>query len=316
MVTAFGCPSPQKVPVSQPAIQTEQLTRDFGPDRAIDRATDRTIARRTTDGAVVRAVVRAVDHLDFSVAAGTVFALVGPPAAGKTTLLRLLLGLLPPTSGTARVLGYDVRSQGAAIRSHTGALIESAGLYDRLTAQENLDFYASIWHLSSGDRAARIHELLTHFDLWERRNEMVQGWSPELRQKLGLVRSLLHRPRLLLLDEPLRGLEPSFASALHADLATLAAHEGVTVLFTSRDLDTAAPFCQALGILQKGRLLAVGTPRDLHQGGCDHKVVIAGRGFTQETVDLVRRRRDVRAVIWSGGLLVVELVDGASSAWW
>ena len=289
MATAYGCPSPRKVPVAQPAIQTEQLTRDFGAGRA-------------------------VDHLDFCVATGTVFSLVGPPGAGKTTVLRLLLGLLPPTSGTARVLGFDVRSQGAAIRSQTGALVESAGLYDRLTVYENLDLYARIWHLSAVDRAARIFELLMHFDLWERRDELVGSWGPELRQKLGLVRSLLHRPRLLLLDEPMRGVEPAFACALQADLAALVTHEGVTILFTSNDLGSAAPFCQAVGILENGRLLAVGTPQDLYPERRGPKLEITGRGFTQETVDLVRRRRDVRGVAWSEGTLVVELADEASSA--
>jgi ABC-2 type transport system ATP-binding protein len=243
-----------------------------------------------------------------------VFALVGPPGAGKTTVLRILLGLVPPTAGTAWVLGRDVRSEGAAIRSQTGALVDSAGLYDRLTAQENLELFARIWRLAPAARSARIRELLVHFGLWERRDELPETWGQGLRQKLTLARTLLHRPRLLLLDEPARNLDPGSASCLHAELTALTAHEGVTVLFTASDLRSAAPFAQVVGILRNGRLLTSGSPKELCRLGCSPTVEISGRGFTQETVDLVRRRRDVHKVTWYDGMLVVELAGGASGA--
>lgn len=276
-------------PKAQAVIQTEQLTCDY----------------RT---------VRAVDCLDLRVEAGTVFALVGPPGAGKTTVLRVLLGLVVPTAGTARVLGCDVRKEGAAIRSQTGALLESAGLYERLTAQENLDFFARIWHLSPAARAARTRELLVHFGLWERRAELPGNWTPGLRQKLSLARALLHRPRLLLLDEPAHNLDPASAVNLHADLAALTAHEGVTVVFTARDLRSVLPFAQTVGILSGGRLLCAGTPEELCRLGCGTRIEINGRGFTPEMVDLVRRRHDVHKVTWSDGTLVVELAGETSGA--
>jgi ABC-2 type transport system ATP-binding protein len=121
--------------------------------------------------------VRALDGLTIEVPRGIVFGFLGPNGAGKTTTIRLLLGLLDPTSGSARVLGFDTRTQAGEIRSHSGALLEHTGLYERLTALDNLDFYARIYRMAEKDRLARIQGLLEHLGLWERRSRPLAGWS-------------------------------------------------------------------------------------------------------------------------------------------
>jgi len=134
------------------AIYTENLTRDFS-------------------------TVRAVDGLTLEVPAGTIFGFLGPNGAGKTTTIRLLLGLLEPTAGRAEVLGFDTRTQADEIRARTGALLEHHGLYERLSAEDNLEFYGRVWRLPRAERQTRIRELLTHLGLWERRKEKVETWS-------------------------------------------------------------------------------------------------------------------------------------------
>ena len=134
------------------AIRTEDLTRDF-------------------------ATVRAVDALSLTVPKGIIFGFLGPNGSGKTTTIRLLLGLLEPSAGRAEVLGFDLARQADEVRSRSGALLEHDGLYERLSAADNLEFYGRIWQLSAAERAARIKELLSHFSLWERRKEMAGAWS-------------------------------------------------------------------------------------------------------------------------------------------
>ena len=158
--------------------------------------------------------VKAVDDLSLEVPAGIVFGFLGPNGAGKTTTIHLLLGLLEPTQGQAAVLGCDTRTQAAEIRAHTGALLEFAGLYERLSAEDNLDLYGRIYHIPAPDRRARSKELLTHLDLWDRRKDPVGKWSRGMKQKLAVARALFHHPPLVFLDEPTAGFDPLAATAL------------------------------------------------------------------------------------------------------
>src|SRR5512139_3822757 len=153
------------------AIRTEDLARNFG-------------------------AVRAVDSLSIEVVSGSVFGFLGPNGAGKTTTIRLLLGLLEPTRGRAEVLGFDTRSQAGDIRQRCGALLENSGLYERLSAEDNLEFYARAWRMPAPERKSRIQSLLTEMGLWERRKELAGTWSRGMKQKLAVARALLHRPAL------------------------------------------------------------------------------------------------------------------------
>jgi ABC-2 type transport system ATP-binding protein len=258
--------------------------------------------------------VRALDRLSLEVPAGTVFGFLGPNGSGKTTTIRLLLGLLEPSSGSAEVLGLDTRRDGDAIRQRTGALLEHAGLYERLAAEANLEFYGRIARLSRSDRRARIRELLTHFGLWERRHEQAGRWSRGMKQKLAVARALLHRPALVFLDEPTAGLDPVAAAALRSDIVGLAAREGVTVFVTTHNLSEAERMCTRVGVVQRGRLLAEGTPRELSRRAGASRLRVVGAGFTPEVVERARRLPIAAEARLDGGEMIVEMHEDASAA--
>jgi len=275
-------------PTNGMAIRTEGLTRDFTR-------------------------VRAVDDLTLEVPAGIVFGFLGPNGSGKTTTIRLLLGLLEPTAGRAEVLGFDVGTRAGSVRERAGALLEHTGLYERLSAIDNLEYYGRIARMSAADRTARIQELLTHFGLWERRTETVGSWSRGMKQKLAVARALLHRPSLLFLDEPTASLDPVASAALRDDLARLVAREGITVFLTTHNLAEAERLCTEVAVIRQGRMLAVGRPDEL-SARKGTRVEVKGRGFTEQLATLVGDRPEVTTAAMNDGRLIVVLRDGAEMA--
>ena len=205
----------------------------------------------------------AVDRLTIEVPSGIVFGFLGQNGAGKTTTIHLLLGLLEPTSGEAQVLGYDVKCQADLIREKTGVLLEYKGLYERLTALDNLELYGRVWHIPSNERHERNKELLTHFNLWERRNDKVVDFSKGMKAKLAVARTMIHRPPLIFLDEPTEGLDPVAAVSLRDDLVKLASKEKVTVFLTSHNMPEVEKICNQIGIIKKGKLIAFGSPGEI-----------------------------------------------------
>jgi ABC-2 type transport system ATP-binding protein len=272
------------------AIRADSVTRDFGP-------------------------VRALDALSLEIPKGIVFGFLGPNGAGKTTAIRVFLGLIEPSAGRAEVLGLDTRRDGAAIRTRCGALLEHPGLYERLSANDNLEFYGRAWHVPRRVRQERIRELLTRFGLWERRDDPVGRWSRGMKQKLSVARAVLHRPDLVFLDEPTSGLDPVATAGLREDLAALAAHEGVTVFLTTHNLNEAERLCAQVGVIRGGRLLAVGSPESLRARQDSGRVDIIARGLTSDVVAALRARTDVVASLTvKDGRLSVSLTSGASPA--
>jgi ABC-2 type transport system ATP-binding protein len=251
--------------------------------------------------------VKAVDDLSLEVPAGIVFGFLGPNGAGKTTTIHLLLGLLEPTQGQANVLGFDTRTQADEIRTRIGALLEFAGLYERMTAEDNLDFYGRIYHMPAAERRARIKELLTHLDLWDRRKDPVGNWSRGMKQKLAVARALLHHPPLIFLDEPTAGFDPVAAATLHNDLASLVAREGVTVFLTTHNLTEAEKLCAQVGVIRQGKLLAVGNPDELRLRTGGPQAEIVGEGFNDQTLALLRERPEVATVALHTSHLTIEL---------
>ena len=268
--------------VADVAIRTQHLTRDFG-------------------------TVRAVDDVTLEVPAGIIFGFLGANGAGKTTTIHLLLGLLEPTAGGAEVLGFDSRTQGQQIRERTGALLEFTGLYERLSARENLDFYGRVWHMSAAERAARIQELLTHFGLWDRRDDRVGTWSRGMKQKLAVARALFHHPRLVFFDEPTAGLDPVAAASLRDDLAALAAREGVTVFLTTHNLPEAERLCKLVGVIRQGKLLALGAPDQLRTQTGAPRVEVIGEGFGEAALAALRTQPEVEQVALENGHLLIDL---------
>lgn len=263
-------------------IHTEHLSRSFG-------------------------TVKAVDDLSLDVPAGIVFGFLGPNGAGKTTTIHLLLGLLEPTKGQARVLGFDTRNQSEAIRAHSGALLEFAGLYERMSAQDNLDLYGRIYRMSAPDREARIKELLIHLDLWERRRDQVGTWSRGMKQKLAVARALFHHPPLIFLDEPTAGFDPVAAAALRDDLASLVAREGVTVFLNTHNLAEAEKLCAQVGVIRQGKLVTVGAPDELRARTGGPQAEIVGRDFTEQMLTTLRERPEVAHAELHNSHLLLEL---------
>ena len=271
------------------AIRTERLSRDF-------------------------TAVRALDELSIEVPTGSIFCFLGPNGAGKTTTIRLLLGLLEPTRGRAEVLGLDTQTQADSIRMQCGALLEHNGLYERLSAEDNLQFYSKVWRLPSPDRQVRIKELLTHLDLWERRKEPVVNWSRGMKQKLAMARALLHRPALLFLDEPTAGLDPAAAAKLRDDLADLVEQEGVTVFLNTHNLAEAERLCHQIGIIRQGKLLADGAPSELRAQAGNPQLIITGKGFTPQVIQQLLDRVEVLSADLQDHNLNIQLTDGVETA--
>ena len=270
------------------AIQTTQLTRSFG-------------------------ALKAVNRLTLEVPRGTVFGFLGPNGSGKTTTIRLLLGLLDADEGSAQVLGFDIRTQAEEVRIRCGALLEHHGLYERLSAAGNLDYYGAIWHMSKAAREKRIQELLEPLDLFKRRAEPIGRWSRGMKQKLAVARTLMHRPALVFLDEPTAGLDPVASATLREDLAALVAQEGVTIFLTTHNLFEAEKLCNQVGVINHGQLLAQGSPADLRSKTSVPRLYITGQGITSQVLEDLKNNVLIKKVQKQNEKLVIDLNDLARS---
>ncbi len=246
-----------------------------------------------------------LDGLDLRIERGKVFGLLGANGAGKTTTLRILLGLVKPDSGKVAVLGFDPHEAGDEVRRRVGVLLEHDGLYGRLSALNNLDYFARIHRLSRAERNQRIETLLRSVDLWERRDEAVVTWSKGMRQKLAIARALLSKPQLVLLDEPFSGLDPVAAADLRATIVDLSRGDRTTVVITTHDLAHVEKSCDEVAVLKAGRKLASGAPSELvHR---EHiRVRLRGSGLTEAV--LIAMASDGRIAGYSmefGGAVVL-----------
>lgn len=226
-----------------------------------------------------------VDEVSLDIPRGLVYGLLGPNGAGKTTIVRMLSTLLRPTSGTARVNGFDVLSDPGKVRSSIGVLPEDTGLYDRLTATETLEFYGGVQGLAGGLVRERSDALLKMFELFDRRHDRVGKYSRGMRQKLALARALIHDPPVLLLDEPTLGLDVMSTRAIR-EYVKRVAREGKTVLLTSNNMYEAQLLCSRVTILNRGAVRASGTVGEL-------EAMSKGRGLEEVFVNLVRSESGV-----------------------
>jgi ABC-2 type transport system ATP-binding protein len=230
--------------------------------------------------------IAAVQGLDLEVRRGEVFGLLGPNGSGKTTTIRMLCGLLLPTSGSASVIGFDVTTEGDAIRKRIGYMSQRFGLYDDLTVTENVRFYATIYGLRGAQREQRMAELFGELDLNERARQLAGTLSGGWKQRLALACATAHRPAMLFLDEPTAGVDPAARRRLWQIIHQLAA-AGTTVLVTTHYMDEAER-CGRLAFLSRGQLIAVGTTAEIE------------KSFGQPTIEDVfveLQRRDEGVVV-------------------
>jgi ABC-2 type transport system ATP-binding protein len=269
------------------AVETEHLTRRFGE-------------------------FVAVDDVSFQVAHGEVFGFLGPNGSGKTTTIRMLCGLLAPTGGVGRVLGLDVARQAEQIRAQIGYMSQKFSLYGDLTVRENMEFYAAVYGVPRGERNARIAELVAMAGLAGREDELTGNLSGGWRQRLALGCAIVHRPRVLFLDEPTSGVDPE-ARRVFWDLIYELAATGVTVFVTTHFMDE-AEHCNRIGLMYAGRLVALDTPEALKRGTLAGEVLEI-EGTPQDAArDVAERLAGVREVAPHGARLHAIVDDAARRA--
>jgi len=212
------------------AIETQALTRDYNGRRA-------------------------VDGISFCVAPGEIFGFLGPNGAGKTTTIRMLTGQLLPTAGTAKVAGYDIVRQRQQLKPKIGVVFDSQNLYERMSARENLVFYARLYRI----KKSRVEEVLAQVGLTERAGDQVQTYSNGMKQRVLIGRALLHKPEVLFLDEPTRGLDPHIARDIRSLIAGLA-QGGMTIFLTTHYIEEADQLSQRVAFLDQGHIVALDTP--------------------------------------------------------
>jgi ABC-2 type transport system ATP-binding protein len=226
----------------------------ISPDNGIEA---RGLAREFKGG------IRAVDGIDLRVEPGEIYGFLGPNGAGKSTTVHMLTTLLPATAGTARVAGHDVATEGAHVRDAIGAALQEAALDPQLSANEHIRLQGALHGMSKKERTARGEELLERVGLTEAAGRKVAGYSGGMKRRLDLALALLHRPRVLFLDEPTTGLDIQSRTALWDEVAHLSRDEGVTVFLTTQYLEEADQLADEVGIIHRGKLVAEGTPAAL-----------------------------------------------------
>lgn len=253
-----------------------------------------------------------LNGLSFEVEGGEVFGLLGPNGAGKTTTLRLLLGLLEPTSGQALVLGAPL-GENAALRRRVGVLLEDDGLYPRLSAYENLDYYAHIYQIA--DARERITTLLDRVGLSDRTHSRVGAYSRGMRRRLALARSILHDPDVLFYDEPSSGLDPEAQKMVRDLIRTLATEKGRTVFLNSHDLAEVQRICSKIAILHRGEIQLSGAVDSLRRQYRTRAVelTLADDDEAERARTLLRSLGGVSACERKGARLIARIDDGGPS---
>ncbi len=252
----------------------------------------------------------AVDDLSLAIPAGSVFGFLGPNGAGKTTTVRMLAALIAPTSGAASVAGHQLGAENQAIRRAVGILTETPGLYDRLSAYQNLVFFAQLYDVPLARAEAQAERYLRMLELWDRRADQVGGFSKGMRQKLAIARALLHEPAVVFLDEPTAGLDPEAARTVRDFVKELRA-EGRTIFLTTHNLPEADELCDLIGVFRT-RLLRVDTPANLRAGLFGRGTLIHLVGGAAALVPVARGLPFVRDVAVRDGALSIRLDDPES----
>lgn len=229
----------------------------------------------------------AVDHLDFEVRAGEIFAFLGPNGAGKSTTIKMLTTLLRPTEGRAVLNGFDVHAQQAGVRRSIGVVFQDPSLDSELTARENMEIHAVLYGVPRAERAERIRALLEFVELWGRRDDLVSTFSGGMKRRLEIARGLLHHPQVLFLDEPTLGLDPQTRNHVWDYVRRLNETEGTTIFFTTHYMQEAEQVAHRIAIMDHGRLVATGTVAELRErtGGANLEeafLALTGRDLRDE----------------------------------
>jgi len=289
------------------------LSPEIANARAGERASGRTSDVAVSLRALTRrfASVTAVDALTLDVYAGELFGIVGPDGAGKTTTLRMLAGVLPPTSGDASVLGHSVARNPEGVKNETAYMSQRFGLYEDLTVRENITFYADLYRVPKRERPARLERLYRFSNLGEFEDRLAGKLSGGMKQKLSLCCALIHHPKVLLLDEPTFGVDPISRRDLWLILHEMVG-EGVTVIVTTSYLDEAER-CDRVAMLHEGKLLTLDTPTTLQRRLLGHMVSVRAHPLYAAR-DALREEGAVASATMFGESLHVVLRERGTEA--
>jgi ABC-2 type transport system ATP-binding protein len=256
--------------------------------------------------------VLAVDHLDLEVRRGELYGFLGPNGAGKSTTLRMLCGIMDPSEGEGRVLGIDLRRNPERVKSAIGYMSQRFSLYDDLTVEENLTFYARVYMVARGERTSRIDRMVRLADLVGRERQLAAQLSGGYRQRLALACALVHTPKLIFLDEPTAGVDPVSRRTFWALIRRLA-DDGTTILVTTHYMDE-AELCDALGFIYQGRLIATGSPADIKGRAFGRVVVEIAAPDARAAADVLGDWDAVEEVVRAGARLRLIMAPGAPGA--
>ncbi|MFP4383935.1 MAG: ABC transporter ATP-binding protein [Spirochaetia bacterium] len=257
--------------------------------------------------------IQAVSGLDLEIKEGTVFGFLGPNGSGKTTTIRMLLGLSKPTGGSARVLGLDISEGAQTVREQCGVLLENAALYERLSLRDNLELAGRINLISRNRRTERTAELLKLMGLWERRADQAAYLSTGMKKKLAVARALYHKPKLVFLDEPSAGLDPEAAADLQNLISELVKNENLTVFLTTHNLREAEKLCHRIGVIREGKLIALDTPENLRTAAGGEQITIRAAGLDTALADRIRTMKGVKLAELHDRTLIIMNEDSGTS---
>lgn len=266
------------------AIQTHELTKEF-------------------DGLV------AVDHISLSIKQGELFGLLGPNGAGKTTLIHVLSTILPPSGGRAKVWGHDVRNDPGSVRGSIGIVFQDPSLDEHLTGRENLDFHARMYGMPKAEREQRAEELLELVGLKKRADSLVSTYSGGMRRRLEMARGLMHRPKVLFLDEPTLGLDPQTRRAMWDYIKMLNQKEGITTVLTTHYMDEADYLCDRVGIIDYGKIIALDKPSRL-KNRLKGDIISFEVSQPEKYIEAFKKSRLVKRVEVMSGALRLTVNDG------
>jgi ABC-2 type transport system ATP-binding protein len=257
--------------------------------------------------------VRALDGIGFEVDPGTIFALLGPNGAGKSTTVKVLTTLARPDSGEARVAGYDVLRESAQVRRSIGVVAQKSGVDRDLTGRENLKLQGHLQGLRGRELDARVDELLAQFGLGEAARRVARGYSGGMQRRLDIAMGLVHRPKVLFLDEPTTGLDPEVRASMWHEIERMKADDGLTILLTTHYMEEADRLASSLAIVDRGRVVAEGSPAELKAGlkGDAVHVELDGANANGNVQSALAPVSGLREVVLEGRYLHARVDDGA-----
>lgn len=254
----------------------------------------------------------ALTSVSLEIETGELFGLLGPNGAGKTTLISILSTMLAPSSGTAVVCGHDVRKDEDAVRRSIGVVFQDPSLDDELTGQENLDFHGRLYGLDRQTRHSRIGEVLHLVDLEDRRHDLIKTYSGGMRRRLEIARGLMHRPKVLFLDEPTLGLDPQTRRKIWNYIRGLKDSYGMTIILTTHYMDEADQLCSRVAVIDHGAIVALDSPANLKASMGGDLLELEAASFHPEFVEKLRNSQEVRRVSAQDGRVILTVTNGES----